>query len=293
MLTEEYTVEAAKIRNDIMSALAAKPSWLSLMGGGSLVNGRETDDFAGMRGSSERFTPSDSADERAHKIAKLKRDVTEVMIADCRNNAVVNSGFKYVASTALVLDVSNATPPRARRLTGEEFTVATDFIGICPNAAMTTAELRDLVRVICKNSRQEGRPTCVCSAQAKRQFLREDPTIGEDFDFIEDETPLRFHGVDERGFPVLINPYSSDSFRSVNPEWVSAKNEVMALVWSGSFRRCVPESFIHSQDVRPQFAIGEMAWDEEGSRLLYQIIRAWQPEKPWACCPILSCRVTL
>jgi hypothetical protein len=82
----------------------------------------------------------------------------------------------------------------------------------------------------------------------------------------------------------------------------SAGYEVAFLIWRNSFKRLVPESFLTdgSGTKWPELAnsaMGELIWSNipdnclnaygDRGRFLYQIIRAWQPDLPWAVVPMI------
>jgi hypothetical protein len=257
--------------------------------------------------------------------------IKELMEADARNNLHVNSGWKYVASTAL--------QPNAR-LTGGEFEIATEYAGGLPNAGLTIREvLRVMIRV-----QQNARLTCyrtaggaavrlIGSAELGENLRNETTNHSEQSSLVEggdeesvngfkkykwdwryrqiqfgiDPVPLRFNQVDGNGFPILITPYENKigdtgEHAVVNSEWDSAGYEVAFLVWNNTFKRLVPESFLtDGAGTRwPELAnsaMGQLLWSNvqdnglnaygDRGRFLYQIIRAWQPDLPWAAVPMI------
>lgn len=129
-------------------------------------------------------------------------------------------------------------------------------------------------------------------------------------EFGEDNVPLRFNSVDGNGFPQFIAPYevkigNEGEHWVTNSEWKTAAFEVAFLVWKGTFKRLVPENFVRDTSgvVWPELAASAMAeliWSNiqdntlnaygDRGRFLWQILRAWQPDMPWACCPMLTKR---
>jgi hypothetical protein len=306
MSIKRLSGQADSVRNEIIALLAAKPSWLSVMDGGTVRpeegetlptgapgDGSMTYTLQGTRGRSEVFAPMESTVSQERKVAAFKRSVADLMIADARNNAVVSSGFKYVAAENLIGDFAGRAPEVGCRLTGGEYEIAASFAGPPPDSAITAAELRKIRVKILRQSNQLGKACCVCSEESMDRLRKEDASLHDVFEFITDETPLHFNKVDKNGSPDYIVPWVEEGTMTVpNPDWLSAKNEVMALVWGDSFRRRVPIAFIEGNPpVQPQFAIGPIAWSSENNCFLFQIIRAWQPMKPWACCPILTRRL--
>lgn len=289
----------------------------------------------GTRGSSPWFCLHDNFNkldrELEQHIRGLRKMIKELLEADARNNLHVNSGWKYVASTAL--------QPNAR-LTGGEFEIATDYAGGLPNAGLT---IREIIRVMIR-VQQNARLTCyrtpgggavrlIGSAELGENLRNETTNYSEQASLVEgsdeesttqfkkykwdwkyrqiqfgtDPVPLRFNEVDGDGFPILITPYENKignegEHAVVNSEWDSAGYEVAFLVWRNTFKRLVPESFLTdgSGTKWPELAnsaMGELIWSNimdnclnsygDRGRFLYQIIRAWQPDLPWAAVPMI------
>lgn len=124
----------------------------------------------------------------------------------------------------------------------------------------------------------------------------------------EDERPLRFNTVNASGFPVLIEPYevkvgNAGEHETIQDDWIEAEYEVSFLALGMPFKKLVPEDLtVGGGGARwaPQNVIGTVEWLMERDmtvnkygdlgQWIWQVIRAYQPTKPWAVVPILSKR---
>ena len=122
-----------------------------------------------------------------------------------------------------------------------------------------------------------------------------------------DWRPIRFNTVDGNGYPVAIEPYVAQAadtglVNAVNPAWALAQYEVSFLIYKNTFRRVVPERFIGEGEAKfdPQFVMGELQWHYQLDNncnvwgdfgfFKWQVIRGFQPVKPYLCIPILHKR---
>jgi hypothetical protein len=122
-----------------------------------------------------------------------------------------------------------------------------------------------------------------------------------------DWRPIRFNTVDANGYPVPIEPYvataaDTGTVNAVNPAWALAQYEVSFLVYKNTFRRVVPERFVGEGEAKfePQFVMGELNWHyqiDNACNLFgdfgffkWQVVRGFQPIKPYLCIPILHKR---
>ena len=122
-----------------------------------------------------------------------------------------------------------------------------------------------------------------------------------------DWRPIRFNTVDLNGYPVPIEPYVAQAadtglVNAVNPAWALAQYEVSFLIYKNTFRRVVPERFIGEGEAKfePQFVMGELNWHYVLDNVCnvygdfgffkWQVIRGFQPIKPYLCIPILHKR---
>lgn len=121
-----------------------------------------------------------------------------------------------------------------------------------------------------------------------------------------DQQPLRFDGFQELNgqlIPDFIEPeiavqVSKGVGARANPAYLEAKYEVAFLVFDNSFRRLVPESYTGAGEWKfpPQFNQGELEFvvirDNDCNLFadfglhIYQITRAYRPERPHAVIPI-------
>lgn len=119
-----------------------------------------------------------------------------------------------------------------------------------------------------------------------------------------DQQPLRFNEVDGNGFPVLLEPlertvtdYGVEN--ATSSDWVNAQYEVGFLVSKGAFKRLVPEKYVGEGTMKfdPQFVMGELQWVnlqdmqcnlwKDFGFHIYQIVRAFQAQRPHGVIPIL------
>jgi hypothetical protein len=121
-----------------------------------------------------------------------------------------------------------------------------------------------------------------------------------------DQQPLRFDTWQELNgqlIPDFIEPevavqVSKGIGARANPAYLEAQYEVLFMCFSNSFRRLTPESYTGAGEFRfpPQFSQGELefvvirdndcnAFGDFGVHL-YQITRAYRPERPHAVIPI-------
>jgi hypothetical protein len=121
-----------------------------------------------------------------------------------------------------------------------------------------------------------------------------------------DQQPLRFDGFQELNgqlLPDFIEPeiavqVSKGVGARANPAYLEAQYEIAFLVFSNSFRRLVPESYTGAGEWKfpPQFNQGELEFvvirDNDCNLFadfgyhIYQITRAYRPERPHAVIPI-------
>lgn len=121
-----------------------------------------------------------------------------------------------------------------------------------------------------------------------------------------DQTPLRATGFDGSGDLALVNPrvtvtdaVTNTAYSRTNPAWLAADYEVGFLVAPMTFKRLVPERYIGEGSFRfaPQLHMGELewhyvkdndcnVWGDYGWHI-YQITRAYQPQRPHHIIPIL------
>jgi hypothetical protein len=119
-----------------------------------------------------------------------------------------------------------------------------------------------------------------------------------------DPRPLRFNTVDGDNFPVLIQPYAQVAADNgvewrINPSWLEAAYEVSFLFYRYSFTKLVPQRYLGEGGAKfPQFDLGgRLEWFNERSQgcnefgdfghFIWEVVRAWEPNMPWAVCPIL------
>lgn len=231
--------------------------------------------------------------ELEQHVVGLKRMVKEYMAADARYNLLVNSGHKYVASTALGPD---------ERITGEEYAITTNFAGLMPNAGITHRELVRIMNYLEETARltpfgfgEAAHARFVGSRSLIERLRNETVNHAEQVAFVQggdaearaalrryswakypyrgimtavDPVPLRFNSVDGNGFPVLITPYEikvgdTGEHWVTNSEWKTAAFEVAFLVWKGAFKRLVPENFTRDSGGATwpaQSVMGELKW---------------------------------
>jgi hypothetical protein len=121
-----------------------------------------------------------------------------------------------------------------------------------------------------------------------------------------DQQPLRFDQFQELNgqlIPDFIEPevavqVSKGVGARANPAYLAAQYEIAFLVFANSFRRLVPEQFTGAGEWRfpPQFSQGELEFtcirDNDCNLFgdfgfhIYQITRAYRPERPHAVIPI-------
>lgn len=121
-----------------------------------------------------------------------------------------------------------------------------------------------------------------------------------------DQTPLRATGFNQDGTLALVNPrlvvtdaVNNRAYSKTNPAWLEAEYEVGFLVAPMSFKRLVPEKYIGEGSFKfaPQMHMGELewhyikdndcnVWGDYGWHI-YQISRAYQPQRPHHIIPIL------
>jgi hypothetical protein len=119
-----------------------------------------------------------------------------------------------------------------------------------------------------------------------------------------DNRPLRFNEIDQDNFPVLLQPYVQVAGDHgvewhINPVWLDAEYEIGFLVYRYTFKRLVPEKLtkIGGATWPAQYSFGELSWknlssigcneDGDTGHFNYQIIRAFEPNQPWAVCPVM------
>jgi hypothetical protein len=119
-----------------------------------------------------------------------------------------------------------------------------------------------------------------------------------------DQQPLRTNGFDANGDLVLIEPEIAVAVTNGvaarrNPAWVSALYEVGFLLASDTFNRLVPESYTGEGTFKfnPQLVAGELQWVsirdndcnlfQDHGQHIYEISRAYQPQRPQNVIPIL------
>jgi hypothetical protein len=121
-----------------------------------------------------------------------------------------------------------------------------------------------------------------------------------------DQQPLRFDTFQELNgqlIPDFIEPevavqVSKGVGARANPDYLNAQYEICFLTFSNSFRRLVPETYTGAGEWRfpPQFSQGELEFtnirDNDCNTFgdfgyhIYQITRAYRPERPHAVIPI-------
>lgn len=121
-----------------------------------------------------------------------------------------------------------------------------------------------------------------------------------------DQTPLRATGFNPDGTLALVNPRltvtdaeNNRAYSKTNPDWLAADYEVAFLVATMTFKRLVPERYVGEGSFKfaPQLHMGELewfyqrdndcnVWGDYGHHI-YQITRAYQPQRPHHIIPIL------
>lgn len=121
-----------------------------------------------------------------------------------------------------------------------------------------------------------------------------------------DQTPLRATGFNVDGTLALVNPRltvvdeaNNRAYSKTNPAWLAAEYEVAFLVAPQTFKRLVPEKYVGEGSFKfaPQLHMGELewhyirdndcnVWGDYGWHI-YQISRAYQPQRPHHIIPIL------
>jgi hypothetical protein len=121
-----------------------------------------------------------------------------------------------------------------------------------------------------------------------------------------DQTPLRATGFNPDGSLALVNPRltvtdaaNNRAYSKTNPDWLAAEYEVAFLVAPMTFKRLVPEKYVGEGSFKfaPQLHMGELEWhyvrDNDCNIWgdfgwhIYQITRAYQPQRPHHIIPIL------
>lgn len=119
-----------------------------------------------------------------------------------------------------------------------------------------------------------------------------------------DSQPLRASGFNGSGQPILVEPEISVASTKgvaarINPAWSSAPYEIGFLIGADSFFRLTPETYTGEASFKfsPQLNMGELQWTYirdndcnlfgDFGQHIYQISRAYRPERPHAVVPII------
>lgn len=125
-----------------------------------------------------------------------------------------------------------------------------------------------------------------------------------------DQQPLRYNVVGADGFPTFVDPelevqVSKGKAARTNPAWRNAKNEIAFLIFANAFMRQAPEQYSGTGDFKfpAQYSQGELEFvvirDNDCNTFgdfgnhLYQITRAYKPQRPHAVMAIAFQRCAL